>query len=64
MSTWFYFGGSIDQSKGFFVTIVLLVGVGTLAHHAVDFALSVLIWKPVEKIVRVPVSVRLNWKKK
>ena len=64
VATWFYFGGSIDQSKGFFTTIVLLVGVGTLAHHAVDFVLSVLIWKPVEKIVRVPVSVRLNWKKK
>lgn len=64
ISSWFYFGGSINQDKGFFVTIVLLVGVGTVAHHIVDFVLSLLIWKPVEKIVRIPVSVRLNWKKK
>ena len=63
VSTWFYFGGNIDQSKGFFTTIVLLVGVGTLVHHTIDFVFSVLIWKPVEKIVRIPVSVRLNWKK-
>ena len=63
ISTWFYFGGSIDQSKGFFTTIVLLVGVGTLAHHIVDFACSILIWKPVEKIVHIPVSARLNWKR-
>lgn len=54
VSTWFYFGGNIDQSKGFFITIVLLVGVGTLVHHTIDFVFSVLIWKPVEKIVRIP----------
>ena len=60
VSTWFYFGGSIDQSKGFFTTIILLVGVGTLAHHIVDFAISYIIWRPISKIIRIPASVHFG----
>lgn len=60
VSTWFYFGGSIDQSKGFFTTIILLVGVGTLAHHVVDFVISYVIWRPVSRIVKIPTSVRFQ----
>ena len=60
VSTWFYFGGSIDQSKGFFNTIILLVGVGTLAHHIVDFAISYVIWRPVSHVIRIPTSVHFR----
>lgn len=60
VSTWFYFGGSIDQSKGFFNTIILLVGVGTLAHHIVDFVISYIIWRPVSKVIRIPASVHFH----
>lgn len=59
-STWFYFGGSIDQSKGFFTTIVLLVGVGTLVHHIVDFAIAYIVWRPICRIIRVPASVHFG----
>ena len=60
ISTWFYFGGSIDQSKGFFETIILLVGVGTLAHHIVDFVISYIIWRPVCRIIKIPTSVHFR----
>lgn len=63
ISTWFYFGGSIDQSKGFFQTIILLVGVGTLAHHIVDYVLSYIIWRPVSKVVKIPTSVHFHKEK-
>lgn len=60
ISTWFYFGGSIDQSKGFFETIILLVGVGTLVHHIVDFAISYVIWRPVCRIIKIPTSIHFH----
>ncbi|MGI5894391.1 MAG: hypothetical protein ACOX6P_07320 [Candidatus Merdivicinus sp.] len=62
VSTWFYFGGNIDQSKGFFTTIILLVGVGTLVHHIVDFIISYIIWRPVSKVIRIPASVHFHSK--
>jgi niacin transporter len=40
-------------AKGFIVSIVLLVGVGTLVHSLVDFAIASFIWKPLAKTTRV-----------
>ena len=62
VGTYFYFYGTIDQAKGFFFTIVILVGVGTLVHHIVDFTISYFIWKPVSKVIRIPASIHFNKK--
>lgn len=43
----FYFGSSLSAGyydKGFFISILGLVGVGTLIHSMLDFSLSVYIW--------------------
>ena len=48
----FYFGARMSKAyyaKGFFVSVVLLVGLGTVAHSMFDFFLSRLIWSPVNK---------------
>ncbi|MGB4588200.1 MAG: hypothetical protein WBI17_03055 [Clostridiaceae bacterium] len=48
----FYFGASMSKAyyaKGFFVSVVLLVGLGTVVHSMFDFFLSRLIWSPVNK---------------
>ncbi len=45
---YFYFGNLLPESnytKGFAVTVLLLVGVGTFVHSTVDFYISVLLWK-------------------
>lgn len=53
--TYFWFSGA--SYEGTFLGVVIgLVGVGTLVHSLVDFALALLIWKPVSRLVRVPVS--------
>ena len=46
----FFFGiiGVTDTSNGFFYTVFLLVGVGTLAHSLVDFFIAQYIWKAQE----------------
>ena len=46
----FFFGfiGVTDTSQGFFYTVFLLVGVGTLIHSLVDFFIAQYIWKTQE----------------
>lgn len=46
----FFFGfiGVTDTSGGFFYTVFLLVGVGTLIHSLVDFLIAQYIWKAQE----------------
>ena len=55
--TLFWFGGA--TMDGSFVSTVLgLVGVGTVVHSMVDYGIALLIWQPVSRVVRVPVSYR------
>lgn len=59
--TFFYFGGSLTKSvytSGYFITVVLLVGLGTIIHSMIDFGISVFVWKPLSKMVKFPVSVK------
>lgn len=59
--TVFFFGGSLSAdsyTSGFFVTVVLLVGLGGILHSMVDFALSLAVWRPVAHTLSFPVSVR------
>ncbi len=50
----FYFGGSMAayQAKGFFVSVVLLVGVGSIVHSMIDFAIASVIWAPLRQVLR------------
>lgn len=50
----FFSGGmSADLTGlGFFVSIVLLVGVGTMVHSMVDYSIAIVVWKPLRRILR------------
>lgn len=50
----FYFGGSMAayQAKGFFVSVILLVGVGSVLHSMIDFAIASVIWAPLRQVLR------------
>jgi niacin transporter len=53
----FYFNHGMSAgyyAKGFVVSVVILVGVGTVIHSMVDFYLSKVIWKYVSKSVEIP----------
>ncbi|MGE4548650.1 MAG: hypothetical protein AB7C89_03740 [Intestinibacillus sp.] len=54
----FYFGGNMEKyaARGFFVGVFLLVGVGTIIHSMVDFAIAGVVWKPLRHAVRPAVS--------
>ena len=59
----FYFSNNMSSgyyAKGFMISVVLLVGVGTIVHSMVDFYLAQAIWKPVTKAVKLPKEVNAN----
>ena len=52
----FYFSGSMAQAnydKGFAVSVLLLVGLGTVVHSMVDCWLAQVIYKPVSHMPQV-----------
>lgn len=47
----FYFSDSMSQAfyvKGYVVSVVLLVGLGTVVHSMVDFGLALVVWKALK----------------
>ena len=49
----FYLNGSMPQAnyeKGFFVSIFLLVGVGSIIHSMVDMCISIWLYKPISSV--------------
>lgn len=51
----FYFGNSMGEAyytQGFFVSVILLVGVGSVVHSMVDFYIARIVWEPVKRSVR------------
>lgn len=54
----FYFGGMANYADPMKV-LVGLVGVGTLVHSCVDLALFMVIYKPICKAVRLPMTAKL-----
>ncbi|MCI1965259.1 MAG: hypothetical protein LKJ17_03905 [Oscillospiraceae bacterium] len=59
--TFFFFGGQLSSatySSGYITSVFLLVGLGGLIHSMVDFGISVAAWKPISKVIRIPVSAK------
>lgn len=59
--TYFFFGGQLSSatySSGYVVSVLLLVGIGGLIHSMVDFGLSIAAWKPISRVIRIPVNAK------
>lgn len=64
--TYFYYimgMTSIYDEKGYFVTVVLLVGGVTLIHSIIDFSIATIVWKPLQNIVSIPVNAKVKFSK-
>ena len=61
VSSWFYFNGGQNQ-QGYVVSVLLLVGVGTVIHSMVDYGIAVVVWRAVQNVVKIPVNVHLGKK--
>lgn len=58
--TLFYWGNEMSSAyydKGYLFSVILLVGVGTVIHSMIDFSIAYAIWKPIQRVLNIPVSV-------
>lgn len=66
--TWFYYiSGTAGLSdtyyeKGYFISVFVLVGIGTLIHSMVDFSIAYFVWKPLQQIISIPANARIKIK--
>lgn len=61
--TVFYFGNNMSSlyyEQGYLLSVMALVGVGTLLHSIIDFGIAFFVWKPLQHVTNVPVSVRIT----
>jgi len=59
----FYFSNSMSSgyyARGFAISVLLLVGLGTIIHSMIDFYISQVIWKYVTKAVKIPGIIEIN----
>jgi niacin transporter len=58
--TLFYWGDHMSSAyydKGYLTSVILLVGAGTIVHSMIDFTIAGMVWKPLQRIINIPVSV-------
>ncbi|MDF1495291.1 hypothetical protein [Caproiciproducens sp. CPB-2] len=59
--TLFYFGNNMPKNyyaNGYFMSVILLVGVGTIVHSMIDFGIALIVWKPLSRVISIPVSAK------
>lgn len=59
--TLFYFGNNMPKNyyaNGYFMSVILLVGVGTIVHSMIDFGIALFVWKPLSHVINIPVSAK------
>lgn len=61
--TYFYYIMGMTFEKGYFITVIVLVGGVTLVHSMIDFSIATLVWKPLQNIVSIPVNARVRFTK-
>lgn len=60
--TIFYWGGTLAnyEEKGYLISVIGLVGIGTLIHSMIDFAIAVYVWKPLHNIITIPANAKVR----
>jgi niacin transporter len=48
--------------KGYLISVVLLVGVGTFIHSLLDFSIAVFVWKPLQQVISIPANAKIKLK--
>lgn len=60
--TMFYWGGTLTnyEEKGYLISVIGLVGVGTFIHSMIDFGIAVYVWRPLQYIITIPANAKVR----
>jgi niacin transporter len=56
----FYMNGSVTYTNGYFISVILLVGVGAFIHSLIDFTIAVFVWKPLQHVISIPANAKIR----
>ncbi len=65
--TFFYFGNGMSKENyahGYFFSVVLLLGVGTIVHSMIDFGIAVFVWRSLSNVIHIPYNAKIHSKNK
>ncbi|NLZ81074.1 MAG: hypothetical protein GX913_04640 [Clostridiales bacterium] len=60
--TFFYLGSGMTSAyyeKGYILSVVVLVGIGTVIHSMIDYTIAVFVWKPLQYVITIPVNAKI-----
>lgn len=60
--TGFYLGNGMSgayYTQGYWNSVILLVGAGTVVHSMIDYCIAVFVWKHIQSVVRIPVCAKV-----
>lgn len=61
--TYFYWGDQLKDifyEQGYIISVLLLVGIGTIVHSMVDFTIAALVWRPLQHAVNIPANAKVG----
>ncbi len=63
--TFFYWGSGMTSAyyeRGYLISVVCLVGIGTLIHSMIDLGIAIFVWKPLQHVITIPASAKVAYK--
>lgn len=61
--TFFYWGSQMTSGyyeKGYILSVMGLVGIGSVIHSMIDFSIATAVWQPLKHVVSMPVSAKFR----
>lgn len=61
----YYFGNGMSNAfyeKGYLISVIGLVGIGTVIHSLIDFSIAVFVWKPLQHVIMIPANAKVRVK--
>ena len=62
VSSFFYWSGELANPGSYLITVILLVGLGTIIHSLIDFSIAVFVWKPLQYVIHIPANAKIRAK--
>jgi niacin transporter len=61
--TYFYWGDQMSEAfytKGYILSVLILVGLGTIIHSMVDFTIASFVWRPLQHVITIPTNAKFG----
>lgn len=58
--SYFFFSGDVVNTKGYWFTVIVMIGLGTVVHSLIDFSIAVFVWKPLQHIITIPANAKIR----